>query len=126
MFDRRLAQHFDWILFGLSLVVAGIGLVALYSAVTAGTQTGDKALFNKQLMWYGIGLSVMVVSFFVDYKYLDKFAPAIYVGTVVLLVLVRFFGVVGGGARSWLFLGPFNIQPSEIAKLTVIIILARY
>ena len=126
MFDRRLAQNFDWVLFGLSLVIAGIGLVALYSAVTAGTQTGERILFNKQLMWFGIGLGIMVVSFFFDYKYLDKLAPAIYVVTVVLLIFVHFFGIVGGGARSWLFLGPFYIQPSEIAKLTVIIILARY
>lgn len=126
MFDRRLAQNFDWVLFGLTLIIAGIGLVALYSAVTAGTQTDEIVLFSRQLMWFGIGLGIMVVSFFFDYKYLDKFAPTIYVVTVALLILVRFYGTVGGGARSWLFLGPFNIQPSEIAKLTVIIILARY
>lgn len=125
MFDRRLAQNFDWVLFGLSLIMAGIGLVALYSAVTAGAQTGERALFNRQLMWFGIGLGVMVVSFFFDYKYLDKFAPAIYVVTLVLLALVHFYGIMGGGSRRWLLIGPISIQPSEIAKLTVVIILAR-
>jgi rod shape determining protein RodA len=126
MFDRRLAQNFDWFLFGLTFVVAGIGLVTLYSAVTAGAPTGESALFNRQLMWYGIGLGVMIVSFFFDYKYLDKFAPGIYTVTLLLLILVIFFGKMGGGAQRWLVLGPFRIQPSEIAKLTVIIVLARY
>ena len=126
MFDRRLAQNFDWILFGLALIVAGIGLVVLYSAVTAGTQTAERALFNRQLMWYGIGLGVMVFSFFFDYKHLDRFAPAIYVGTILLLVMVKIYGKTVGGGQRWLDLGPISIQPSEIAKLTVIIVLARY
>jgi len=126
MFDRRLAQNFDWVLFGLTFIVAGIGLVTLYSAVNAGTQTGESALFNRQLLWYGIGLGVMIVSFFIDYKHLDRFAPAIYFISVALLIMVFFFGKVGGGARRWLFLGPFSVQPSEIAKMTIIIVLARY
>ncbi len=126
MFDRRLAQNFDWVLFGLTFIIAGMGLVTLYSAVNAGTQTGESALFGRQLLWYTIGLGVMVVSFFFDYKYLDKVTPAIYAVTIVLLIMVFFFGKVGGGARRWLFFGPFSIQPSEIAKLTVIIVLARY
>lgn len=126
MFDRRLAQNFDWVLFGLTLIIAGMGLVTLYSAVNAGPQTGESALFSRQLLWYGIGLGVMVVSFFFDYKYLDRFAPAIYIISIVLLIMVFFFGKIGGGARRWLFFGPFSIQPSEVAKLTVIIVLARY
>ena len=126
MFDRRLAQNFDWFLFGLTFVVAGIGLVTLYSAVTAGATSGESALFNRQLLWYCIGLGVMIVSFFFDYKYLDKFAPGIYLLTISMLVMVFFFGKMGGGARRWLFFGPVSIQPSEIAKLTVIIVLARY
>lgn len=126
MFDRRLAQNFDWALFSLSLVIAGMGLIALYSAVTAGTQGDEVALFNRQLLWYGIGFVVMVVSFFFNYKHLDRFSPAIYTGTVLLLVLVLFFGKMGGGARRWLVFGPLTVQPSEIAKLTVILLLARY
>ena len=56
MFDRRLAQNFDWALLGLTVAIAAIGLVALYSAVNAGAQTaGERALFFKQLVWYGIG-----------------------------------------------------------------------
>jgi rod shape determining protein RodA len=126
MFDRRLAQNFDWVLFGLTFVIAGIGLMTLYSAVNAGAQTGESALFSRQLLWYGIGLGVMIVSFFFNYKHLDRLAPGIYVAAVVMLIMVFYFGKVGGGARRWLFIGPFSIQPSEIAKLTMIIVLARY
>jgi rod shape determining protein RodA len=68
----------------------------------------------------------MVVSFFIDYKYLDRMAPAIYTITILLLVMVFFFGKMGGGAKRWLLFGPIRVQPSEIAKMTVIIVLARY
>jgi rod shape determining protein RodA len=126
MFDRRLAQNFDWLLFGLTFVVAAIGLITLYSALTAGAQTGASVLFKRQLLWYGIGLGIMVVSFFFDYKYLDRIAPALYIMTILMLIMVFFVGKVGGGARRWLFFGPISVQPSELAKLMVIIVLARY
>ena len=125
MFDRRLAQNFDWVLLGLSVMLAGIGLATLYSAVTAGTPDGEVLLFQRQVMWYGIGLGVMLVSLFVDYRHLDRFAPLIWVAAIVMLCLVFSFGRVGGGARRWLVLGPLSVQPSEVAKLAVIIVLAR-
>jgi len=126
MFDRRLVQNFDWGLLGLIFALAGVGLVALYSAVNAGAASHESALFTKQMIWYAVGFGVMTVCFLVNYKALDKLGPAIYVTTLILLVAVLFFGKMGGGARRWLMLGPISIQPSEIAKLTIIITLALY
>ncbi len=127
MFDRRLAQNFDWGLLGLTLTIAVVGLVTLYSAVNAGDQTAaERALFVKQLIWYGAGFVAMVFSFLISYKHLDRLAPVIYIGTILLLLAVLWTGKIGGGARRWLILGPISIQPSEIAKIMVIIILARY
>ncbi len=126
MFDRRLIQYFDWVLLGLTIMFGFVGIVILYSAVTAGAPGPQKILCIKQLVWYFIGLVVMVVSFLFNYKILERWAYAIYVICIILLIMVLFFGSYVGGARRWLILGPVSIQPSEIVKIAVIIILARH
>ena len=126
MFDRRLIQHFDWVLLGLTIIFGFLGLVILYSAVMAGDPGTQKILCIKQLIWYSVGLVLMVASFLFNYKMLERWAHAIYVICIMLLIVVLFFGSYAGGARRWLILGPVSIQPSEIVKIAVIIILARY
>jgi rod shape determining protein RodA len=126
MFDRRLLQCFDWGLLALTLAIGAAGLVALYSAVSAGAMAPDITLFKKQLIWYGGGIGVMVFCFLFDYKQFERFANFIYMASVGSLTAVLFFGKYVGGSRRWLPLGPFSIQPSEMAKVAVIIVLARY
>jgi len=126
MFDRRLIQYFDWGLLGLTFILGSLGLVALYSAVASGTPMPQKMIFIKQLIWYGAGLYVMVITFLINYKIFDRWAIAIYLTSISLLICVLFFGKYGGGAKRWLMLGPISIQPSELAKIAVIIILARF
>ncbi|MCG6910283.1 MAG: rod shape-determining protein RodA [Deltaproteobacteria bacterium] len=125
MFDRRLVQYFDWGLLGLVVLLAGCGLTTLYSAVTAGG-TAPHTLYVKQLMWYGIGFAAMIVSFLISYKSIEKWADVIYAASNGLLLAVLIFGKLAGGSKRWLILGPISIQPSEIAKVAVIIVLARY
>ena len=126
MFDRRLIQYFDWGLLGLVLMIALIGLVTLYSAVTAETPEPQKILFYKQLVWFGVGLVAMVAAFLFNYKLLDRWGPTIYIICILLLVIVLFMGKYVGGSKRWLILGPVSIQPSELVKLGIIVILARY
>jgi rod shape determining protein RodA len=126
MFDRRLLQCFDWGLLALTLAIGAAGLVALYSAVSAGALAPDITLFKKQLIWYGGGLVVMVFCFLFDYKQIERLATVIYLLSVSSLVAVLFFGKYVGGSKRWLPMGPFSLQPSEMAKVAVIIILARY
>lgn len=126
MFDRRLIRYFDWVLLGLTIIFGFLGLVILYSAVMAGDPGTQKILCIKQLIWYSVGLVLMVASFLFNYKMLERWAHAIYVICIMLLIAVLFFGSYAGGARRWLILGPVSIQPSEIVKIAVIIILARY
>jgi rod shape determining protein RodA len=126
MFDRRLAQNFDWGLLCLTLILGGMGLTALYSAVTAGDQTAQEILFTKQFIWYGVGLLGMIFSFVFSYKLLDRFAATVYIGCILLLVAVLIVGESGGGAQRWLRIGPFTLQPSELAKIAIILVLARY
>ena len=126
MFDRRLLQCFDWGLLALTSAIGAAGLVALYSAVTAGAAPPDIVLFKKQLIWYGSGIVVMIICFLIDYKRIEQFANVIYLASVGTLLAVLLFGKYVGGSRRWLQLGPFTLQPSEMAKVAVIIVLARY
>ncbi|MEJ2169196.1 MAG: FtsW/RodA/SpoVE family cell cycle protein [Desulfobacterales bacterium] len=126
MFDRRLLQYFDWGMLGLAVTIGCCGLLVLYSAVTAETPQPQKIIFYKQLIWFAGALVAMVASFSVNYKLLDRWGHVIYFGCIMLLVWVLFFGKSAGGSRRWLILGPFSLQPSELAKIAVMIALARY
>jgi rod shape determining protein RodA len=126
MIDRRLVEYFDWWMLFLTAIVGSLGLVALYSAVHAGSETTQSAVFTKQLVWYGIGFSIMVVAFLFNYKTYERWAHLIYFVCIVMLIAVLFFGKYVSGSRRWLALGPFSVQPSEMVKLAVIIVLAKY
>ncbi|MBC2736305.1 MAG: rod shape-determining protein RodA [Desulfobacteraceae bacterium] len=126
MVDRRYLTYFDWGLLALTGMLAAIGLMTLYSAVMAGVPTPQEALFTKQLVWYGIGLVAMLVCLLFSYKLMERYAWLIYSGSIVLLLWVMFFGKYIGGSRRWIVLGPVSLQPSELAKIAVIIVLARY
>jgi len=126
MFDRRLVQYFDWGLLGLTLLLGIFGLIILYSAVTAGTPDPQRILCLKQLIWFCVGLVVMVASFLFDYKILDRWSLPFYIFCLLLLVAVLLLGKYAGGSRRWLVLGPVSIQPSELVKIAVIIVVARY
>lgn len=126
MFDRRLVTHFDWVLLALTLILAAIGILTIYSAVNAGGPTFQRNLYLKQLIWFGIGLVLMAVSFIFSYKRFDQYALIIYCGCLALLASVLVFGKYVGGSRRWLAIGPMSLQPSEIMKIALVIMLAHY
>ncbi len=126
MVDRRYFTYFDWGLLALTFLLGLFGLMTLYSAVMAGVPTPQKALFTKQLIWYGIGLSAMLFCLLFNYKLLERWGLVIYAICILMLVWVMFFGKYVGGSRRWLILGPVSLQPSELVKIAVIIVLARY
>ena len=126
MFDKRLLYNFDWWVALIALALCCVGLITVYSAVMAATPFPSGTLFLRQLIWFSMGLTVMVASLFFNYKSLDNWANLIYVVCVILLVSVFVFGKVVGGARRWLALGPISIQPSEMFKLVIIIVIARH
>jgi rod shape determining protein RodA len=127
MFDRRLIHYFDWGLLGLAMVLGGIGLASVYSAVTADPPPAPlKVLFYKQIVWFCIGLLVMVAAFSFNYRQLERWAHPIYIGCVLMLLGVVVFGKLAGGSRRWLILGPLHFQPSEMIKIAVVLVLAKY
>ncbi|MBU0995704.1 MAG: rod shape-determining protein RodA [Proteobacteria bacterium] len=126
MFDRRLIEYFDWVLLGVTLLLGLMGMGILYSAVAAGEIIPNRVLFIKQLIWFGAGLVLMFFSFLINYKNLDRWGIWLYIASIALLASVLVFGKLVGGSQRWLVLGPVTMQPSEIAKLAVIIFLAKY
>jgi rod shape determining protein RodA len=126
MFDRKFVQYFDWGLLGLAIVLGGLGLTTLYSVVTADPMTLGKTLYFKQMTWFCGGLVLMVITCSFNYKLLDRYAFAVYIVCLATLVAVLLFGKYAGGSKRWLVLGPVSVQPSEMAKLAIIIVLARY
>jgi len=124
--DRRLVSHFDWTLFGLTLGLTMLGILTIYSAsynITEG-QAGNIA--PRQFYWLMIGMVVMLGTVIVDYHLIDRLAYPIYGVLLLLLFLVLFLGSTGGGSQRWLNLGPFTLQPSEPAKLAIVLIMAKY
>jgi len=126
MFDRRLILYFDWILLGITFILGTAGVITVYSAVTAGLQEHQEFLYVKQIIWYGVGLTMMIIAFCFDYRLFERFAYLFYSFCIALLTAVLFFGKYVSGSRRWLDLGPASIQPSEMVKIAVVIILARY
>jgi rod shape determining protein RodA len=124
MFDRRLLENFDWGLLLLILTIASIGLVILYSALITGSDQTIHPLLKKQISWMLFGCIVMVFVFLLDYKYFDEASIIIYLLCIGLLVTVFVSGKYAGGSKRWIAFGPFTMQPSEIMKIALIIILA--
>jgi rod shape determining protein RodA len=125
MFDRRLIKNFDWGFAVLILLICSVGLVILFSALTAGQDAGTvHILFKKQLIWMGAGFMIITITVMIDFKELDKLNLFIYTVCVGLLISVIVFGQLGGGSRRWLVIGFVRIQPSELMKISLVISLA--
>jgi rod shape determining protein RodA len=120
-------QKIDYVLLISVLGLLAIGLLALYSSSNTGAMEGNGInYFFKQLVWIGIGLALMMTIVFIPNKLIYESAYILYGVSLFLLVIVMFFGSVGQGAERWLRFGPLYIQPSEIAKLTTILAVARF
>ena len=124
-FDRRLLTHFEWTLPFLALVVSAMGVMTVYSATHAPGDTGISPFATRQLVSIGLGLTGMVMAVFFDYRRLDRGAVPIYVVGLCSVLAVSILGRVGGGSRRWIRLGPMSIQPSEIMKVALVIMLAH-
>jgi rod shape determining protein RodA len=118
---RKLRAQFDWPLAVAMLVIIGLGLVNLYSA----TRVAPKGLYGHQLGWYAIGVVVFVAAAALDYRVYERMAPLVYGGCIVLLLGVFVFAHNVKGAHRWLPIFGFELQPSELAKLGVLLMLAK-
>ncbi|MBC8418712.1 MAG: rod shape-determining protein RodA [Desulfobacterales bacterium] len=126
MLDRRLIQNFDWVLLLLLLFQAGISLLNLYSATYPIRDLGGSEIFLKQIYWFLIGFTVFLLMTAFNYYVLERLAYPVYFFTIVLLVLVLIVGKVMSGSQRWLSLGAISFQPSELAKIAIVLVLAKF
>lgn len=113
----------------LVLLLALFGTLMVFSAghAYAYARYGDGAYFMKrQIIWLILGLITMYIASHIKPGFYESLTPIIYVITLILLFLVLVIGLVGNGAKRWISIGPFTIQPSEIAKIAIVLILAKY
>lgn len=124
-------KGFDSFLFFLVIAIAAFGLVMIYSAssIWAEYKFNDPFKFVKaQGLFFCVGIILMLFLSKVDYKIYYKKANLILLGCFIMLVLVLIpgIGTVRNGSRSWFGIGSFGIQPSEFAKIGLIIYVAKY
>ena len=113
-------KNTDWVVLLITLALLGIGLVALYSS----TQNDELFEFKKQIQWAIISVPFLILVYFIDYKFIVKFSPVLYMIFIVSLVGVLFTKPIHG-ARSWYKFGEsFSIQPSELAKIIIIMFMS--
>lgn len=123
--DRRLFLNFDMVFMLLILLVCGMGLLNLYSASYPYTGYG-MAPWLKQSLFAALMLVMFFCILCIDYKYLHQLNYVIYFGVIALLILADIIGSSAGGSQRWIDLGLFNLQPSELAKIAMVICLASY
>lgn len=122
-------QHVDWVLFAAAAGLAAAGLLAIYSARHQSLSVAglDPYFYVKrQAMAVGAGVLAMIAVLLVDYRRWRDYAVWLYLGTCLMLGAVLVVGRANNGAVAWFDIGGFQLQPSEFAKITLILILASY
>lgn len=112
----------DWAILVSGLTLAAVGLATVHSA----SAELPIDFLPRQALWVGLGVVVMAIAFFLDYRLLVDLSPPLYALATGLLVLVLLVGNVRSGARSWLGMGDVGFQPAEVAKVATVLVLASY
>jgi rod shape determining protein RodA len=119
---RQKLWQINWGLVVIICTTAVIGFAVLYSA-------GNGSIYPwaaRQMVRFSAGLALMFVVALIDTRVWLRYAYLIYLGGLALLVYVDVFGAVGRGAQRWIDFGAFNLQPSEVMKVALVLALARY
>ena len=114
--------HIHWLFVILLCLTASIGLAMLYSAPNGNLDPWA----SRQFARFCVGVTVMIAIALIDIKIWMRNAYFFYLITLGLLVIVEVAGTVGMGAQRWLSFGYFNLQPSELMKISLVLALARY
>lgn len=116
---KREFKNMEWGLLIVAIILTIIGLIALFSA----TQETEYDEFKKQIIWFVVSIIIMVIVMLINYETLVKLSPIFYGVFIILLIAVLFTEPING-ATSWFNIGSFSFQPSEFAKIAVILFLA--
>jgi rod shape determining protein RodA len=122
--QRRINDMLDWGLLLAVIGLLGIGLTSIYSAAYG---LGSDAIFRRQILYAIVGIAGGVGMFFIPERWINDLAYPLYViGILLLAAVLTPLGHVVNGQRCWIQIGSFSFQPSELAKLTTLIAVAKY
>jgi rod shape determining protein RodA len=121
MINQTQIKNIDWILIGLLVMNTLIGIAAIYSS--SHHMAGN--YYFRQILWTLLSLAVLFVLLAVDYNVLVTYSLYLYVGCISILAAILTFGKLIAGTKSWIKLEFIQIQPSEITKIAIILMLAR-
>jgi rod shape determining protein RodA len=125
MRERNAIAEYDWVLMGIVAAICALSIIEIYSATRHSFQGGTPMQY-KQLLWFGIGLLCMLLLSRIDYHSILEQAPVFYLIGIIALISVLLVGQTRLGAKRWIpLLGQF-FQVSELVKLIIIIVLARF
>lgn len=126
---RRLSwlpASLDTLLLVSSIMLVVIGLIVLYSLGIKAKTVSNQLDTTRQIIYALIGLLLLIIASRNDYRILKNYTGALYIFMVVTLLVVEFFGATRLGATRWIAIGPFQFQPSEVAKLILVVVLAKF
>lgn len=116
----------NWLLLLNMLALAIFGVIAVYSATYMRSDPVATEFWRKQANWVAVGLAAFIATSLIDYRWVRWGALPMYFAGIVFLILTRVIGTKVYGARSWLHLGPINFQPSQLAVIAGIMVLALF
>ena len=121
---KRILANLDFWLIGAVCILSVFGIICIGSATHINLGE-DPSNYYSQMVWLGVGVVIMFLMLFVNYKFFSKYYLIIYGVNILMLIAVLLFGKNVNGATRWIYLGPIGIQPSEFSKLIIIFCLAK-
>jgi rod shape determining protein RodA len=120
------SRNIDWVLLTAQLALTVIGCFVVFSASRTRVVADPYAFATRQVIFAIVAIVVMVIVMMVDYEWWKERAAFLYGLTIVVLLLLFLLGIASGEDRISFDLGPFNVQPAELAKFTTLLMLATY
>ncbi|MBN2547848.1 MAG: rod shape-determining protein RodA [Anaerolineales bacterium] len=119
-------RHFDFWLLGAVLLLVIVGVTMIRSAVAGNIELAELNLVNRQLIFAGAGFVVILILSAIDYRFWSSISRAMYLGTILILAILYVVGSALYGSARWFDTGVILIQPSEVAKIVMILVLADF
>lgn len=119
-------KRIDWVLLTVTLLITSLGLLVLYSSGIKASEVRSEIDATRQFLYVAVGLVALFIMARIDYRIFKSYAIILYVLMLISLAAVDVIGTSALGAQRWISIGFFQFQPSEFAKLVLIIVLAAY
>lgn len=123
---NKFLTMFDYLLILVVLILVALGVLFIYSSSINSEGVSVTNEYIKQIIWASIGFVIMIFVTLYDYRKTESFTPYLYIFLIILLIYTRIFGRYVNGAKSWIGIGEFGVQPSEFGKIFFILFLAKF